>query len=80
MKPPEFKTSLSVESDDEETAENYQNYFGEKRMVHKIPDFYCRNRRLEQRLCWNFMLKTFILSEKNEASKIVTVESGWFIV
>ena len=48
MKQSGLKTSISVENYDEETAENYQNcYFAKKCIVHKIPDFHSRNRRLK---------------------------------
>ena len=37
MKPPEFKISISVESYDEKTAENYRNcYAAEKLIVFKL--------------------------------------------
>ena len=36
MRPSEFKISVSVESIDEKTAENYLNYVAEKRIVSKL--------------------------------------------
>ena len=39
MKPSEFKISISVESCDEKTAENYRNgYVAEKRTVSKLSE------------------------------------------
>ena len=45
MKPSELKISISVESYDEKTAENYRNcYVAEKRIVYKLSTkvFECR--------------------------------------
>ena len=40
MKPTEFKFSLSVESYDEKTAENYQNFYvAEKHICMYFPDY-----------------------------------------
>ena len=65
MKPSEFKISISVESYDEKTAENYQNSYAEKQIVSKLSKIsISKFNRLEWSLCQNFMSLSFILSEK----------------
>ena len=44
MKPSEFKISISVETYDEKTAENYRNGYGaEKRIVSKLSKIAIQN-------------------------------------
>ena len=65
-----FKISLSVESYDKKTAENFRNgYVAKMCIVSKpwkilIPNFDSTNWRLEAWLCQNFMSLPLILSEK----------------
>ena len=68
IKPSEFKTSISVESYNEKTTENYRNgYVVEKRIVSKlseisIPNFNSTNWRLECIFFQYFTSLYFILS------------------
>ena len=56
MQTPEYKISISVESYDEKTAENYRNcYVAEKQIISKLskisfPNFGSRNERFDRRL------------------------------
>ena len=85
MEPSDFKISISVESYEEKTAENYRNcYLPEKRRVSKltkisIPNINSTNWRLESRLCQNFT-SYLLYFPINKTSKNITVGPGRFIV
>ena len=70
MKPSEFKISISVESYDEKTTENYRSHdVAEKHIVLKLSEISILNFdsidwRLEWRLCTNSKSLSYILSEK----------------
>ena len=83
MKPSELKISISVESHDEKTVENYRNcYISEKRIVSKlskisISNFNTMNWRLGGKFCYSLIciFNTFWEIRRQKAS-----QSGRFIV
>ena len=68
MKPSEFKISISVDSYNEKSDENYQNFYvDEKRIVSKLSKIWIPNGRLERRLRHNFTSQSFILLLSSES-------------
>ena len=82
MKPSEFKISISVESYDEKTAENYRNcYVAEKHIAYKLSKISIPNlKRLIEDLtedCVKIQLPYLLYFPSNKPSKSVTVVPGW---
>ena len=85
MKPSESKISLSLESYDEKTAENYRNcYVAEECIGFKLWKISIKKILLAQigdfnRYCINISLPYILYSLRNKPSKSVSVGSGRFI-
>ena len=77
MESSEFKISISVESYDEKTTENYRNcYVAEERIIFKlskilIPNFSSTNGKLKSKLCQNFTSLFLKLSEKKTSNGVI---------
>ena len=61
MEPSKFKNSISVESYDEKTAENYRNCYVAEKHIFSKPFFIAK--RLGKRLCQNLTSLSLMLSK-----------------